>query len=117
MLAAHPEGRSLEHLQGLQDAGLHGLEVVYGNGAVNNACQVLAYPAACYVKLPKAEEGGGSLWDFAATACIVSEAGGWVSNVHGNALDLNRRDSTFMNHQGVVYASNAVLARRLLDAC
>ena len=96
-----------------QDSGLDGVAMAYGSGAVKNACQVLAYPSACYVKLPRLEEGGGSIWDFAATACIVGEAGGWVSNIYGQALDLNRRGSTFMNHQGVVYASNERIARYL----
>jgi 3'-phosphoadenosine 5'-phosphosulfate (PAPS) 3'-phosphatase len=98
-----------------QDSGLDGVEVIFGSGAVKNACQVLDYPAACYVKLPKSEDGGGSIWDFAATACIVGEAGGWSSNIHGQALELNRKDSTFMNHQGVVYASNERIARYLID--
>lgn len=97
-----------------QDSGLDGVEVVYGSGAVKNACQVLEYPAACYVKLPKSENGGGSIWDFAATACIVGEAGGWSSNIHGQPLELNRPGSTFMNHQGVVYASNERIARYLI---
>ncbi|MCX2982910.1 inositol monophosphatase [Halieaceae bacterium IMCC14734] len=99
-----------------QGSGLGGVELVYGSGAVKNACQVLDYPAACYLKLPKPEDGGGSIWDFAATACIVSEAGGWVSNIHGQPLDLNRQESNFMNHQGVVYASNERIARYLIDA-
>lgn len=98
-----------------QDSGLDSVEFVYGNGAVKNACQILDYPAACYIKLPKPEDGGGSIWDFAATACIVGEAGGWVSNVHGQPLELNRRDSTFMNHQGVLYASTERIARYLID--
>ena len=98
-----------------QDSGLEGVEVVYGSGAVKNACQVLDYPAACYVKLPKAEDGGGSIWDFAATVCIIKEAGGWASNSHGQPLQLNRQGSTFMNHQGVVYASNERIARYLID--
>lgn len=99
-----------------QQSGLDDIEITYGNGAVKNACQVLDHAAACYLKLPKAEEGGGSIWDFAATACIVSEAGGWASNIHGEALDLNRPDSTFMNHQGVVYASSEELGRLLIDS-
>ena len=98
-----------------QDSGLDGVAMVYGSGAVKNACQVMDYPAACYVKLPKSEDGGGSIWDFAATACIVGEAGGWASNIHGQPLELNRQDSTFMNHQGVVYASNERIARYLID--
>ncbi len=54
--------------------GLAGLNVDASAGAVMNACKVLANAPACYVKLPK-ENGGGSLWDYAATACIFSEAG------------------------------------------
>ena len=99
-----------------QDSGLEGVAMVYGSGAVKNACQVLHYPAACYLKLPKSEDGGGSIWDFAATACIVDEARGWVSNIHGQPLELNRQGSTFMNHQGVLYASNERIARYLIDA-
>lgn len=99
-----------------QDSGLDGIAMVYGSGAVKNACQVLDYPAACYVKLPKSEDGGGSIWDFAATACIVGEAGGWASNIHGQPLELNRQASTFMNHQGVLYASNERIAQYLIDA-
>jgi fructose-1,6-bisphosphatase/inositol monophosphatase family enzyme len=98
-----------------KDSGLDGVAVVYGSGAVKNACQVLDYPAACYVKLPKYEDGGGSIWDFAATVCIVGEAGCWASNIHGQPLELNRQGSTFMNHQGVVYASNERIARYLID--
>jgi 3'-phosphoadenosine 5'-phosphosulfate (PAPS) 3'-phosphatase len=98
-----------------RDSGLDDVELVYGSGAVKNACQVLDYCAACYLKLPKPEDGGGSIWDFAATACIVGEAGGWVSNIQGKPLQLNRRGSTFMNDQGVVYASNERIARFLID--
>ena len=99
-----------------QVSGLDGVEMVYGSGAVKNACRVLDYPAACYVKLPRSEEGGGSIWDFAATECIVGEAGGWVSNIQGEPLELNPDGSTFMNHQGVVYASNERIAQFLIHA-
>lgn len=102
-------------LAGLRHCGLQNDALIYGNGAVKNACLVLNDAPACYVKLPKAEAGGGSIWDFAASACIVKEAGGWVSDIHGQPLALNRRDSNFMNHKGIVYASSANLARRLID--
>ena len=98
-----------------KDSGLEGVEVIYGSGAVKNACQVLDYGAACYVKMPRFEEGGGSIWDFAATACILPEAGGWASNIYGQPLALNRPDSTFMNHQGVIYASTERIARYLIN--
>ncbi|MFK8021417.1 MAG: 3'(2'),5'-bisphosphate nucleotidase CysQ [Pseudomonadales bacterium] len=99
-----------------QNFGLDGVTFLYGSGAVKNACQVLDYSAACYVKLPKNEDGGGSIWDYAATACIVSEAGSWASNIHGQPLELNRQGSTFMNHQGVIYASSEQIARYLINA-
>ena len=98
------------------ESGLDGVEIIYGSGAVKNACQVLEHVAACYLKLPKPEQGGGSIWDFAATACIAHEAEAWVSNIHGEALDLNRRDSTFMNHEGVVFASSERIAWSLIEA-
>jgi len=84
-----------------------------GPGAVINACRVLDNPLACYIKLPKSSEGGGSLWDFAATACMFREAGAVATDIHGAALDLNRPDSTFMNHHGVLFASNSSLAARV----
>ncbi|WOJ94118.1 inositol monophosphatase family protein [Congregibacter variabilis] len=95
--------------------GLGGIEMIYGSGAVKNACQVLDYPAACYLKTPKTQDGGGSIWDFAATACIVREAGGWASDALGQTLVLNPPGSTFMNQGGVLYASNERIARYLID--
>jgi 3'-phosphoadenosine 5'-phosphosulfate (PAPS) 3'-phosphatase len=79
-----------------------------------NACWVLEKQPACYFKFPKPELGGGSLWDFAATACIFQEAGALVSDINGNTLELNRHDSTFMNHQGALYSSHAVLAEKII---
>lgn len=96
--------------------GLNGVTWIYGNGAVKNAWQVLEHSSACYIKLPKEDEGGGSIWDYAATACIAGESGAWVSNIYGGSLELNRRESTFMNHQGVLYASNQQIAAYLIDA-
>jgi 3'(2'), 5'-bisphosphate nucleotidase/myo-inositol-1(or 4)-monophosphatase len=95
---------------------IDGVTFVYGNGAVKNACLVLESSHACYLKLAKKEDGGGSIWDYAATACIAHEAGGWASNIHGQPLALNRRNSTFMNHQGVIFASNNQIAHYLIDA-
>ncbi len=82
-------------------------------GAVVNACRVLMHAPACYFKLPKPHEGGGSLWDFAATACLFHEAGAVATDIHGEPLDLNRVDSTFMNHRGVLFATDEALAREI----
>lgn len=94
------------------DLGMADVELRVGAGAVMNALGALENPPACYVKLPAAS-GGGSLWDFAATACIFNEAGAIATDIHGALLDLNRPDSTFMHHRGVLFATNEDLAGRL----
>ncbi len=94
------------------DLGLAGMQVHTISGAVMNVCSLLANPPACYFKFPK-PTGGGSLWDFAATACLAKELGAVATDIHGDPLDLNRQDSTFMNHRGVLFATNDVLARRI----
>ena len=43
------------------------MEVIEGAGGVLNACHVMTEGPACYFKKPKLKQGGGSLWDFAAT--------------------------------------------------
>ena len=98
-----------------QSLCLDNVTFIYGNGAVKNACHVLESNQACYLKLPKREEGGGSIWDYAATACIAHETESWASNIHGEPLELNRLGSTFMNHQGVIFASNNQIAHCLIN--
>lgn len=85
--------------------GLNGVKEISGAGAVLNAIRVLENGPACMLKFPKKESGGGSIWDFAATACIYQELGLPATNFEGGRLDLNRKDSTFMNHEGVFYAN------------
>lgn len=94
------------------DMDLADLRIHATGGAVMNACRVLAQPPACYFKFPK-PTGGGSLWDFAATACLFHEAGAVATDLHGDPLDLNRADSTFMSHRGVLFATDDALARRI----
>ena len=86
------------------------VELYFGMGGVMNACQLLEKEQACYFKFPQDWAGGGSLWDFAASSCIIQEAGGIATDIHGQALDLNRRDSHFMNHRGVLFANNSDIA-------
>jgi len=93
-----------------QRLGLSGVETLHNGGAVVNACWVLEHAPACYFKLPKPNEGGGSLWDFAATAAIFSELGATATDFYGQSLELNRSDSTFMNHRGALFASSEEIA-------
>lgn len=96
-----------------KDLGIAELNIQKQAGAVLNAIWTLDEAPSCYFKLPKATLGGGSLWDFAATACIISEAGAYGKSFDGSPLDLNRSDSTFMNHKGVLYASDKNIATKI----
>lgn len=111
----HPERETLirEVEVVAKQEGCAGVEVIEGAGAVMNACRVLEEGPAIYFKKPKSKKGGGSLWDFAATACLFEAAGLYARDFAGQLLDLNRPDSTFMNHRGVCYASNSGLAAAL----
>jgi fructose-1,6-bisphosphatase/inositol monophosphatase family enzyme len=91
----------------------NGVETNLTGGAAMNAIWVLENPPACYFKPPKTGKGGGSLWDYAATACLFTEAGAIATDFSGEPLDLNRADSTFMNHRGILYATDADLAHRI----
>ena len=94
--------------------GLQRLVATQFGGAVINACHALESAPGCHFKFAKPQEGGGSIWDYAATACLYQEAGAWVSDAFGEPLDLNRPDSTFMNHRGAVYATDPILASKIL---
>ena len=85
------------------------LETRESNGAVLNACTVLENAPAIYFKIPKPAQGGGSVWDFAATAAIFNEIGAVATDAYGEQLDLNRADSTYMNHRGVVFITDKKL--------
>lgn len=87
--------------------GLNGIKHYHLGGAVMNGICTVEMAPALYYKHPKTTTGGGSIWDFAASSVIQSEAGGINSNYFGGLLDLNRKDSTFMNHEGVFFRSDS----------
>lgn len=109
---AHPQREAM--VSGMervaQRMGMTNWEIEIGGGAVMNALSVLAHAPACYFKVPKMTAGGGSIWDFASTAAVYAAVGRPVTNFSGGRLDLNREDSTFMNHEGVMYATSDELA-------
>ena len=88
-----------------EELNLNRWSEIPGSGAVMNAIHVLENGPACMFKLPKKDTGGGSIWDYAATACIYKELGLQATNFEGGKLDLNRRDGAYMNHEGVFYAN------------
>ncbi len=89
------------------------LETRESNGAVLNACTVLENAPAIYFKIPKSAQGGGSVWDFAATAAIFNEIGAVATDASGDKLDLNRTDSTYMNHCGVLFTTEQELEKSI----
>ena len=94
--------------------GLNGAEIRYAAGGVMTACRILEDPNICYFKYPRHGESGGSLWDYAATACLFHEAGGIATDIFGQPMALNRTDSTFMNHRGLLYAASPMLADQIM---
>ena len=103
---------------GLQDIsrslGLKGAAIKYRTGAAMNACNILQEPNSCYFKYPRKGNSGGSLWDFAATACLYNEAGAIASDIFGQPLELNRVGSTYVNHRGSLYAGQQKLAYEII---
>ena len=85
--------------------GLDVVNEIAGAGSVLNGIHVLENGPACMLKLPKKESGGGSIWDFAATACMYHELGLPATNFEGGKLNLNRKESTFMYQEGIFYAN------------
>ncbi len=90
----------------------HGYSVInhlVGSGAVMNALRILNQAPGIYLKLPKRELGGGSVWDFAATTAIFHGQSMVTGDVFGEALNLNPKEGTFMNHCGVLFLSDPKL--------
>ncbi|WP_288955437.1 inositol monophosphatase family protein, partial [uncultured Polaribacter sp.] len=89
----------------VKELGLQSYQEISGAGSVLNAVLVVENTPAILIKLPKKEQGGGSIWDFAATACIFKELGLIATDFEGRKLDLNKKGITFMNDKGVLFTS------------
>ena len=89
----------------VENLNVSGIKEISGAGAVLNAILVLENGPACFIKLPKKDPGGGSIWDFAATACIFQELGLPATSFNGKPLELNKKESTFMNQHGVYFSN------------
>ena len=93
--------------------GYHSIKILANGGAVKNAMGVLEHSPACYFKFPKEQLGGGCLWDYAASSCFFYEGDAVVTDITGNKLDLNPPGSIYMNHCGIVFASNQKIANSI----
>ncbi len=95
------------------ELGTNNLSISNVGGSVISAIQVIEQAQACYFKYPRPEDSGGSLWDYAATACIFNELKLGATDIFGHSLELNRKESTFMNHKGFIFASNNNLKEKI----
>ena len=95
-----------KHIQTkVQALELQEYQIISGGGAVLNAILVAENRPALLLKPTKLEKGGGSLWDFAATVCIFQELGLTATAYNGTALNLNPKNTTFLNTQGVYFCA------------
>ncbi len=79
--------------------------IISGGGLVINAMRTAENHPSFMLKVPKEKPGCGSIWDYAATACICQELGMRVEQYKGGALQLNRQETTFMNEGGMFYGN------------
>ena len=85
------------------------------SGAVPKGCLLLESAPSLFVGVPRTGNEGVSIWDLAATACIIKAAGGVACDVFGAPLELNRRESTYCHHKGFILASHAALAQAAIE--
>jgi 3'(2'), 5'-bisphosphate nucleotidase len=70
--------------------------------------------ASIYLRLPRSEDYREKIWDHAAGAIVVTEAGGAVTDFSGRSLDFSKGHKLLDNY-GIV-ASNGRLHERILAA-
>ncbi|MGB3467235.1 MAG: inositol monophosphatase family protein [Cyclobacteriaceae bacterium] len=88
---------------------LSGVHYHFGMGAVMNALHVARHEYAVYFKFPKTTPGGGSMWDFAATACLYNSSGLSATDIHGLPLKFADPETTFMHRRGVIFTRNEAI--------
>jgi 3'(2'), 5'-bisphosphate nucleotidase len=71
--------------------------------------------ASIYLRLPRDSSYREKVWDHAAGALVIEEAGGTVTDLDGESLDFSQ-GRLLGNHRGVV-CTNGAIHDRVLDAC
>ncbi|WP_170178617.1 3'(2'),5'-bisphosphate nucleotidase CysQ family protein [Flammeovirga pectinis] len=82
------------------------IKVIAHGGAVMNAIWVLENAPACYFKFPKKVNGGGSIWDYAASSCLFNTLNLVTTDSFGEPIQLNQ-ENTFMNAKGIHYSTES----------
>ena len=71
--------------------------------------------ASIYLRLPRDESYREKVWDHAAGAIVIEEAGGRVSDLDGNPLDFSK-GRRLATGRGII-ATNGILHEQVLNAC
>lgn len=71
--------------------------------------------ASIYLRLPRDESYREKVWDHAAGAIVIEEAGGRVSDLDGNPLDFSK-GRRLATGRGII-ATNGLLHEAVLEAC
>ena len=91
------------------------IEYLEYGGAVLNGIEVLEGRADCYLKLPKKDNGGGSIWDFSSITLFYNECNAIAQNMFNNPIFLNSPDTTFMNTQGVIFCKDDEVKNKIFS--
>jgi fructose-1,6-bisphosphatase/inositol monophosphatase family enzyme len=102
---------TLSHINGINKAKP---EMV--TAPVQKGCMILTETTpVLYYGVPRGDLGV-CLWDLSAIAAIILAAGGYVSDIFGNPLDLNRKKSTFIHHKGFVFTGSKEMGNATVSA-
>jgi len=71
--------------------------------------------ASIYLRLPRDREYREKVWDHAAGALVIEEAGGRVSDLDGRPLDFSA--GRYLARSRGIVATNGLLHDRVLEAC
>lgn len=106
-LLKHPDCNEIlkDYQHSFEEKGFQKFNYIYHGGAVMNAIWAIENAPSFYFALPKKAQGGGCIWDYAASACIFSEMGYQVTDYYGHPLMLNNPTSIFMNESGVKFSN------------
>lgn len=94
-----------EYQNSFEEKGHRKFKSIHHGGAVMNAIWVIENQPSFYFALPKKAQGGGCIWDYAATACLFFELGYQVTDYYGKLLMLNDPETIFMNRVGVKFSN------------
>ena len=95
--------------------GFNVVKILTFGGSVMNAVKTLENSPACYFKLPKENQGGGCVWDFAASSGIFTAQKFICTDINGNNLNLNPENSLYFNQYGVVFSTHEFIAKTIYE--